>query len=130
MKKPAPVLIEVCVESVESALAAQQGGADRVELCAALLEGGLTPSAGAVTLARKELTIGLNVIIRPRGGDFLYSDVEMDLMFEDVRAVKRLGADGVVLGILDEDGRVDLERNAHLLAEARPLSSPSIERSI
>jgi copper homeostasis protein len=114
--------LEVCVDSVESAIAAQEGGADRVELCDNLLEGGTTPSAGAIQLARKHLTIGLNVIIRPRGGDFCYSDLEFDMMKIDVQAAKSLGANGVVVGILTEDGTVDKERIRELVELARPMS--------
>jgi len=116
------VRVEVCVESVESAIASQQGGAHRVELCANLLEGGTTPSAGAIAAARKALGIALHVIVRPRGSDFCYSDVEFDVMRRDVAAAKELGADGVVIGLLREDGRVDAERTRELAALARPIS--------
>ncbi len=114
--------IEVCVDSVESALGAQEGGADRVELCDNLLEGGTTPSAGAIAVARANLSIKLHVIIRPRGGDFCYSDIEFDIMRHDVAVAKELGADGVVIGILTPDGEVDKARTAELIELARPLS--------
>lgn len=115
-------LIEVCVDSVESALRAQEGGANRVELCDNLLEGGTTPSAGAIAVARERLTIGLHVIIRPRGGDFCYSDAEMESMRRDVDVARQIGADGVVIGLLEPDGDIDVPRTRELLERARPLS--------
>ncbi len=118
---PTP-LFEICVDSVEGAIAAQMGGAQRVELCDNLLEGGTTPSAGTIAVARQQLTIGLNVIIRPRGGDFCYSDVEFAVMQHDVAQAKQLGADGVVIGLLNPDGTVDKARTAKLIEIARPLS--------
>jgi copper homeostasis protein len=116
------ILLEACVDSVEAAVAAQAGGADRVELCADLLEGGCTPSAGTIQLARKLLHIRMHVIIRPRGGDFCYSDAEFEAMKLDVEFCKRAGADGVVIGILNADGTVDVERTRALIQLARPLS--------
>lgn len=116
------ILIEVCVDSVESAIAAQEGGADRVELCDNLMEGGTTPSAGAIAVARRSLAIKLHVIIRPRGGDFCYSDVELAIMEHDIRVAKELGADGVVIGLLTPDGDVDAPRTRALVELARPLS--------
>ncbi|MBX7172941.1 MAG: hypothetical protein K1X72_18370 [Pyrinomonadaceae bacterium] len=115
-------LVEVCVDSVESALAAQDGGADRVELCDNLMEGGTTPSFGSIEIARKLLNIGLQVIIRPRGSDFLYSDLEFEIMKRDIQICKEIGVDGVVIGILDENGEVDLLRTKELVELARPLS--------
>eukprot|EP01116_Phalansterium_solitarium_P016765 TRINITY_DN3968_c1_g3_i1.p2 TRINITY_DN3968_c1_g3~~TRINITY_DN3968_c1_g3_i1.p2 ORF type:complete len:246 (+),score=89.97 TRINITY_DN3968_c1_g3_i1:934-1671(+) len=114
--------LEVCVDSVESALAAEQGGAIRVELCADLFEGGLTPSAGMIAMVRKALAIKLHVLVRPRAGDFLYSDLEFEVMRHDVQTCKSLGADGVVLGLLNADGTVDTRRTAQLVQEARPMS--------
>jgi copper homeostasis protein len=114
--------VEICVDSVESAVAAQAGGADRVELCDNLMEGGTTPSFGSIEVARKLLNIKLHVIIRPRGGDFLYSDTEFEIMKRDIEAAKHLGADGVVIGILDAAGNIDLARTRELTALARPMS--------
>ena len=116
------VILEACVDSAEAAIAAQEGGADRVELCANLLEGGTTPSAGTIQLARAKLDIGLNVMIRPRGGDFCYSGPEFQVMQHDVELAKELGADGVVLGILNPDGSVDAARTGALIELARPMS--------
>jgi copper homeostasis protein len=93
-----------------------------VELCDNLLEGGTTPSAGAIAVARERLRIGLQVIIRPRGGDFCYSDVEMESMRRDVDVAKQLGANGVVIGMLEPDGGIDLARTRELMERARPLS--------
>lgn len=116
------VLIEACVDSVEAALAAEAGGAQRVELCADLLEGGLTPSRGTMVVARQLLAIDMNVIIRPRGGDFCYSEAEFEVMKMDVITAKEAGADGVVIGVLLADGTVDMERTRELIELARPLS--------
>ena len=93
------ILIEVCVTSVQSCIHAQLGGALRVELCDNLIEGGTTPSPGTIRLAREKISIGLFVMIRPRGGDFCYSGLEFEIMKEDVLAAKELGADGVVAGV-------------------------------
>lgn len=123
MKKSQPKLfLEICVDSVESAIRAQQGGAQRVELCDNLMEGGTTPSAGAIELARQQLTIALNVIIRPRGGDFFYSAIEYEIMRRDIEVSKQLGADGVVIGLLNPNGTVDKKRTKALIDLARPMS--------
>lgn len=118
----AELLLEACVDSVEGALAAQAGGADRVELCADLLNGGCTPSPGVIQLARQRLDIRIHVIIRPRGGDFCYSDAEFAAMKLDIAFCKQAGVHGVVIGILHPDGTVDVERTRELVALARPLS--------
>jgi copper homeostasis protein len=114
--------VEVCVDSVEGAIAAQDGGAVRVELCDNLFEGGTTPSAGTIALARHHLQIDLNVIIRPRGGDFCYSEIEFAVMRHDIEQAKRLGANGVVIGLLTPDGDIDVQRTRTLIELARPLS--------
>ncbi len=112
---------EVCVDSVESAMAAEEAGADRVELCSDLLEGGLTPSYGMLKAARAMLRLKIMTMVRPRGGDFCYSDAEFRAMRHDVGAAKDLGADGIVLGLLSPDGTVDDDRTRELIALARPL---------
>ncbi len=114
--------LEICVDSVESAVNSQIGGADRVELCDNLFEGGTTPSYGTIASARNNLTLGLHVIIRPRGGDFLYSDPEYDIMRRDIEICGELGVNGVVIGLLRAEGMIDIERTAKLIEIARPMS--------
>jgi len=109
------ILLECCVGSVESAVNAELGGAGRVELCAALELGGVTPSSAAIRLARERIDIPLFVLVRPRGGDFHYSPVEIEVMKTDIAAARDLGADGIVLGISRKDGNVDVERTAELI---------------
>ena len=116
------LLLEICANSVESAFLAQLGGAHRVELCENIYEGGTTPSYGAIRLARKMLDIELNIIIRPRGGDFLYSESEFEIMCEDIVMAKQLGADGVVFGFLLPDGSVDTKRTQKLVKLAKPMN--------
>lgn len=115
------VLVEVCVDSVASAVAAERGGAARIELCSGLIEGGLTPSAGLIETTRAAISIPLHVMIRPRGGDFFYDAAEADAMRRDIALAKRLGANGVVFGILDLNANIDLARTRELVELARPL---------
>jgi len=115
------IRIEVCVDSVESAIAAQEGGAYRVELCDNLYEGGTTPSAGTIDAARENLHIKLNVIVRPRGGDFLYSEIEYEIIKKDVLAAKDMGVNGIVIGFLKDDGSIDIERTGEIVELAQPL---------
>jgi copper homeostasis protein len=116
------VLVEVCVDSVASAIAADHGGADRLELCGSLVEGGITPSAGLIETTRAAVSTALHIMIRPRGGDFCYDADEFEIMRRDIALAKRLSADGVVFGILDVHGNVDVARTWRLVDEARPLS--------
>ncbi len=115
------VKIEVCVDSIQSSLAAQEGGADRIELCDNLYQGGTTPSYGMIKILRKKLKIGFNVIIRPRGGDFLYSDDEYKAIKEDVKFAKELGAAGVVVGFLNPDGSINKARTVEIVELAQPM---------
>ena len=115
------MIIEACVDSVASALAAQDGGADRIELCDALVEGGLTPSAGKIGLCCERLRIPVVVLIRPRGGDFLYGGTETELMIRDIFVAKELGARGVAIGALRADGTLDVPRLEAMIAAARPM---------
>jgi copper homeostasis protein len=115
--------LEICVDSIESAINAQSAGADRVEFCSNLIEGGTTSSYGTLVSVRSNLSIGLHAIIRPRGGDFLYSDQEYDIMRRDIELCGELGADGIVTGILHPDGHIDVERTAKLFEFAYPMST-------
>ncbi len=114
--------IEICVDSVGGVRAAKDSGADRVELCADLLEGGITPSAGLVAAARGIAGIGLHMMIRPRGGDFLYDRDEVASMEYDIGVAKGLKADGVVFGMLTADGAIDRDLTRRLVQLSRPLS--------
>ncbi len=116
------VLVEVCVDSVASALAAERGGAARVELCSSLIEGGITPSAGLIEMTRAAVSVALHVMIRPRAGDFYYDGEEFEIMQRDIALAQRLGANGVVFGILDVEGNVDIARTRQLVDLARPLA--------
>lgn len=116
------IIVEVCVDSVASAIAAERGGAQRIELCSDLLEGGVTPSLGLLGVVRSNVSIAVHPIVRPRPGDFCYSDTEFDSMQRDIELAKSEGVDGVVLGILERQGTVDVRRTRQLIELARPLS--------
>jgi copper homeostasis protein len=118
---PNRLVLEICVESVDHAVAAELGGADRVELCSDLTSGGITPSAGLMQTARRHVRFPIHVLIRPRAGDFCYSDHELEIMRDDILAAKEFGMDGVVLGILHEDTRIDIEHTKALVELAHPL---------
>mgnify|MGYP001406834667 CR=1 FL=1 len=110
---------EICIDSVEGALAAERAGADRVELCAALFDGGLTPSIGTIEVALRSVRrIRVHVIVRPRAGDFIYSPLEVDAMVRDVEAAVAAGAHGVVIGALTPEGDVDVPTTRRLIAAA------------
>ncbi len=116
------MIFEICVDSIAGVRAAKAAGAQRVELCGNLLEGGVTPSRGAIRQARTVTGIGLHVIIRPRGGDFLFDDDEFAVMRADIETAKSEGADGVVIGLLTAAACIDVERTRALIALARPLA--------
>jgi copper homeostasis protein len=115
------VTVEICVGDVESAIAAEAGGADRIELCDNLAVGGTTPSAGTIAETCRWLSIPVHVLIRPRAGDFVYSEPELAAMRHDIEVAKALGAAGIVLGVLTTESAVDRERTGALVALARPL---------
>ena len=118
MNKP---LLEICIDSVASAISAEQGGAARVELCQNLFEGGTTPSIGTVYQTLQRVGIKVNAIIRPRGGDFLYSSDEFEIMKRDIVTLKEAGINGVVIGMLNADGSIDTERTQQLIELALSL---------
>ncbi len=114
--------MEICADSVESATIAESAGAGRLELCSALAEGGVTPSAGLIESVRRETNIRLHVLIRPRSGDFMYNDSEFSVMRRDIDTAGERGADGIVTGILRSDGTIDVERTALLAEYASPMA--------
>jgi len=114
------LVLEVCVESIDHAVAAERGGAHRIELCSDLASGGITPSAGLIAASRHHVRRPIHVLIRPRAGDFFYSDYEFEIMERDIQMAKHLHMDGIVLGLLDEKGRVDVPRTRKLVDLARP----------
>ena len=115
-------LLEICCYSVEDALIAAQHGADRIEFCAAPKEGGLTPSFGALQAVREAVTIPVHPIVRPRGGDFCYRDDEFQVLLADIARVRELGFPGVVTGVLNEDGEVDVARMAQIMRAAEGMA--------
>ncbi|KAK8794875.1 hypothetical protein WA158_001855 [Blastocystis sp. Blastoise] len=117
-----PMFVECCIDRVASGLEAQKGGAQRVELCDNLIDGGTTPSYGMIKNMVKALSIPVNVIIRPRGGDFLFNEDEMQVMISDIEICKELGVDGVVIGCLTKYGTVDKDQTKRLIEVARPMS--------
>ena len=112
------IVFELCVDTVEAALAAERGGADRIELCSSLAEGGLTPGPGLLRRVLQQVTLPVHAMIRPRGGSFLYSDDDLAAMEQDILYARASGCTGVVLGILRENGSVDIARTKHLVALA------------
>jgi copper homeostasis protein len=116
-----PYVLEIAVDTLDRALAAERGGAHRIELCRELSRGGLTPSVESMRLAREQVRLPIFAMIRPRAGDFAYSEAEFAEMQRDVTVAARMGMNGVVLGILADGGRVDIERTRQLVELARPL---------
>src|SRR6266853_1595430 len=114
-------IIEIATSDFITTQSAVKGGADRIELCANLAEGGTTPSYGQLKKCREAFPVPVFPIIRPRGGDFLYTDEEFDIMLQDVRLCKELNCDGIVIGLLNADGSVDVKRTAKLIDAAYPL---------
>lgn len=114
------IVFELCAESVEACVAGQHGGADRIELCTALIEDGLTPSYGLVRVVLDRCTLPVHVLVRPRAGDFLYSDAEFAVMEEDIRHLKTMGVSGFVIGILEPDATIDISRTRRLVELADP----------
>lgn len=113
--------LEICCDSVASAIAAARGGANRIELCENLAQGGVTPSAAKIRLAKEKLDIPVFVLIRPRKADFLYTELEFEVLLEDIRQARGMGADGIVSGALNADGTIDEARARHMVEAAHPL---------
>lgn len=111
--------LECCVDSVESAIAAKKGGADRIELCSALVIGGLSPSQALYRKIREQVDIQIRVLLRPRFGDFCYTDFEHEIIKEEIRSFRKLGADGIVIGTMKPDGTLNLEQMKELMEEAQ-----------
>lgn len=115
-------VVEVCCASLASAIAAQEGGANRIELCDNLYEGGTTPSYGTLSLVKEMLEIDIHVLIRPRGSDFVYTEDEMEIIRRDIEVCKKIGVNGVVVGFLTPDGEINTRRTREIVEFARPLS--------
>ena len=120
-REPRKIVFELCAETIDACFAAKEGGADRIELCSALSEGGLTPSHGLLSAAVAQSDLPVHVLIRPRGGDFVYSTAEIAVMRADIEHAKSCGAAGVVLGILHPDATVDVEATRTMVELARPM---------
>ncbi len=116
------MIFELCAETIDACIAAREGGAHRIELCSGLSEGGLTPSHGLIHAAVKLSGIPVHVLVRPRGGDFIYAEAEVAVMREDILHIKKLGAAGVVLGVLNPDGTVDVKATSELVQLAQPMN--------
>lgn len=114
-------IIEIATSDYQTTRSAVEGGADRIELCAALTEGGITPSHGMIKRCRENFEVDLFPIIRPRGGDFLYNHEEFEIMVSDVLLCKQTGCDGIVIGMLNKDGSIDLQSISRLIELAYPL---------
>lgn len=114
--------LECCVDSVESAIAAKKGGADRLELCSALVIGGLSPSQALYRKIREQADIPIRVLLRPRFGDFCYTDYEHEILKEEVRSFRKLGADGIVIGTMKPDGTLNLEQMKELMEETQGMT--------
>ena len=115
------LIVECCANSVQSAINGQAGGAGRIELCANLEQGGITPSAASICLAREALEIDLYILIRPRAGNYIYSDLELEEILEDIEFCKEIGCDGVVIGALTKEGKVDKKQLLKMVEAARPM---------
>jgi len=116
------LILEACVENISNALAAQSAGANRIELCENLEVGGITPSYGTIKIANSVLKIPILVMIRPRGGNFIYSEMEMNCMMDDIQICKELRVPGVVFGVLNTENQIDFEATKILVECAKPLS--------
>jgi copper homeostasis protein len=132
-------LLEICVETIDEAMAAADAGADRLEVCASMSEAGTTPSIGLVSAILERVNLPAFVMIRPRGGDFTYTDNELDVMRRDIDAMKRLGAHGIVSGVLESTRVIDKDATRSLLEAAKPLPftfhrafdlAPELERAL